>query len=870
MIINNNFLMILILIILLLLIIILLFKIIYCNIETFESTFSLPSSIYKLMMSNYQDITIKSIDSTQSFYNYYSNYEVVETNENDKYYFNIYYSYNVTYNKSFNKYISSLFTINDKNVNNIFKFNRPTNFITIGSGSNILNNYIIIDFINKNGGDTKFKINKIDIAIYNNSVSIDNINFYSSLNTSTIINPSKINLVNIKYLEKNINNVNTYTNIYTYTFTNSNNEGPVLDDLIISFNTPNDVSLFYINIYGLPENDFILMKCIEYKNTPSTRNIASSGDVTTASLNDDDLTDYNNCISNAKNIANDILFSSESLSDIFRKIIANNIPWGIYNGTQITIDTDIKKNSIKYLRDLLNRNCKNAIINDPNNELIFNSNEECLYMGYDEKGSLLNTPIKTNISHLKGTTNISINFPSGSLPKNYTICAITRYTSDSSRNRIITSKNFNPINFILGHWSNKINCMHNNKWITDTNISGNNNWIVSCAKSSGNKNDKDNSKFNSAIFNGKSYGNFNNSGNGYNSQELLDTNNILTVNGYELEKSNFGLSYLIIWDRILTDSELDIVSKNLINTILDSSYQLAISDFTVKNVYDGLSQETSVDNPSYIKNNNCVNTDNYYWINIPNNTKQKIFCILNDNIGNYGSGWMLAMKGLKNSKTFKFNSNYWTTKNTLNALSYPSNIFTDDTTEIKTDIFNYYIFKEILIIYNDPSLLNIDNNNYYLRSYYKLQKNYGVSLADFFANNYVDIIYANNGNKDLTNTDFIKFNNNSVVEKVSMQQFNRIITSVQGINFKNKFFSQQIGFKNYGLNLMFKVAFWNTNPQYARIGAAFNNENNEMLSSDNSCGIGLNYDFASGNNSSRWQSSGPNKSESYPFLLFVR
>jgi len=56
--------------------------------------------------------------------------------------------------------------------------------------------------------------------------------------------------------------------------------------------------------------------------------------------------------------------------------------------------------------------------------------------------------------------------------------------------------------------------------------------------------------------------------------------------------------------------------------------------------------------------------DNYYWITIPNIGDRYIYCIMNDNYA--GGGWMLAMRGVRGSKTFGYNSKYWTTNDTLN------------------------------------------------------------------------------------------------------------------------------------------------------------------------------------------------------------
>lgn len=56
--------------------------------------------------------------------------------------------------------------------------------------------------------------------------------------------------------------------------------------------------------------------------------------------------------------------------------------------------------------------------------------------------------------------------------------------------------------------------------------------------------------------------------------------------------------------------------------------------------------------------------DGYYWIKFKNESRKLIYCIMNE--AYFGGGWMLAMRGVKNSTTFKYDSSYWTSTETLN------------------------------------------------------------------------------------------------------------------------------------------------------------------------------------------------------------
>jgi len=68
--------------------------------------------------------------------------------------------------------------------------------------------------------------------------------------------------------------------------------------------------------------------------------------------------------------------------------------------------------------------------------------------------------------------------------------------------------------------------------------------------------------------------------------------------------------------------------------------------------------------------------DGYYWIRFKNDNRKLIYCIMNE--AYFGGGWMLAMRAVKNSTTFKYDSAYWTNTQTLNdSDSIIKNILTE-------------------------------------------------------------------------------------------------------------------------------------------------------------------------------------------------
>lgn len=878
------------------------------NIENFAVTNNFIKFTYadlngKQLMTNSITVTPKDVDSTLKYYNYYSLFNKIDTA--DSFHFNVYSSFNISNNtqssSDSSNYFSKIFT--NKDLNNPYEFKYSSNIILlnkdIGNGQiAALKTYFVVDFINSDYNDTKFRIMSINIAVDNRTVpNYNNISFYYCSNTSDTVLPETSKLIKLNYIgaptiETKAGNIN----IYRFAFATRDISPPSIDDITINFDTPNyqtvPVKIYYIQIYGLSENTYLrilrqLSNPQMFTDPTSNTVVMESGDVTTIDINLGDLDTDNNNIDNY-GVAN-TQFNSTNLADVFRKIIRNNTPWGIYNGENIIYRSDI--NSV-VLSDLLGRKCRDGIVNNVSKDDIskYIKYVDSSYNGLDINGNQVNITNK-RIKQLMGEKDINIIFPLGSLPNKYTICTITRYTDNSAAGRIVTGKTCcSPVNFLLGHWGNYTNIMYNQGWYSAAPISGaNTNWIVSCAKTTGNYNEKLNDgTYNTILFNGITSGRSNYIGLGIDSNNK-DTDLVLTINGLRTETSKFGLTYVIIWDYILSDAELNLMSKNLINTVIDDSYQLPISDIVIKNAKDGLSIENVANNLQEIKQVTCSNTDGYYYINI-NGIPQKVYCILNDNIGVFKGGWMLAMKGAKYSTTFMYNSPYWTTKNTLNKDTVINNL-SDITTEIKTEVFNYYNFKEVLVIFNDPRFAA----PYYKTSYYRLNnpnliktdKNGNetgvISLADFFANNYNDFYYANVNDKVILNNqnDIINYNQGSAlgIRQINtngdLNSFNiRYLANSSGFNYTNDIFSKQSIAMAFGLNLNFNSWAWNDKHK-VRIGAVYNENNNENFTSiDVSNGVGLNakrYNpgYAAGDLINCCQSSG-GINDALPFLLFVR
>jgi hypothetical protein len=145
-----------------------------------------------------------------------------------------------------------------------------------------------------------------------------------------------------------------------------------------------------------------------------------------------------------------------------------------------------------------------------------------------------------DLDRISGTTSSQMEWPSNSIPGTFTICSMTRYEG-SVRERILTAKS---VNWLHGHWQHSVGVAFYQGWTTGSVRSLGYSqlaWAVMCGRN------KDSSLI---LLNSRS----------------IDTNVhvssqrggvTLTINGgYNGEKSDWGLAYVAIWDRHLSDTEL--------------------------------------------------------------------------------------------------------------------------------------------------------------------------------------------------------------------------------------------------------------------------------------------------------------------------
>ena len=101
-----------------------------------------------------------------------------------------------------------------------------------------------------------------------------------------------------------------------------------------------------------------------------------------------------------------------------------------------------------------------------------------------------------------------------------------------------------------------------------------------------------------------------------------------------------------------------IIDPQLVRTLNNgNNFNVALSSIkTAKVIVEVAKEEPGAFVPDY--------KDSYYWINLPFVGTRYIYCIMDKNY--FGGGWMLAMRSVKDSKTFSYNSDHFKKETTLN------------------------------------------------------------------------------------------------------------------------------------------------------------------------------------------------------------
>jgi len=788
------------LIFMILLILLLIFTIICHNfltvkIELFTNT---PTNEFKYpIITNTGNITNVSLSKGSTLYNLYvASAEQYEQSSVNNYIIGAYSSFNIV---NGNKLLAIL--------------NATGNPVALKPSPKTRNDYIFFEFPEES---ENYTLTKVIITFNNNYLYYANL---FTLSTANLLNSASLTaLLNIPA------NVSTsdYGRKITYTLIN---------------NTKIYSNLCFSTTYKLPSSYTMYIKSIEFYFTTDTADTELNGSDVINMLTDNeneyisfDLPD----LTSAAVVNNVINTDDKRLLYKYIKILKLKIPWAIYDASTINI------NSTNRLRDTLNRSVRDASITGTTHSIMKDPNN--------------------NINYLNGTTATSIQFPNGSFMKDhFTCCIISKYTNPTTnRNTILTDGK----DLMIGHYGGteeivKITRNPQKQWPINA-TSRSTNWIITCIKSKGN--DSETIKSKSLIINENKITditidfaaqydanlginiayNVQNSDRlnelpttmkvkydsdittDINSKNLADYMPKLSINTPQAvnnQYSDFGLAYVIIWDMVLTDNELSIVSKVLNNYIKNPGSYIPSISFSIP-IYDGSTMDRPGKSALDIKQTTNTDIDGLYWIK-PDGaaTAIQVFCIMDSSCN--GGGWMLAMKSAQGSTRFQYNSTDWTQYTTVippnDKFFEMSGIYMDTTQDAKYDIYNTYKVKDCLAIFDSREFYDVNKINFIFTDPSKPQygwrwfetgfnNNNPITLLDFFKNNTRIFKYSTSYTgkpNDAVNTDI----NTQMAGNGTYIPYNDFLTKYidSGNNqikvpYTNKIWSNQREYLSYGFN----------------------------------------------------------------------
>ena len=248
----------------------------------------------------------------------------------------------------------------------------------------------------------------------------------------------------------------------------------------------------------------------------------------------------------------------------------------------------------------------------------------------------------------------------------------------------------------------------------------------------------------------------------------------------------------------------------------------------------GLDSAFPQESAKIIKDLTCTNKDGVYYI-LVNGISTPVHCLMNDCYD--GGGWMMLMKGTTGT-TFQYSSNYWTSKNTLNASD-----LTRNDADAKYDTFNYSTVKDVLAIWPDIPSTGYTNP-------------YGQNGGSIFVSDGWTWM-VNNWNETSRITPLTGFSTTRLPHQNSTSPFQTYgINNPYRYNGFGGWCSRQSG--------SYQHVFYSVgNNANVRWGFLFNNESYELNTCDVFCGIGMgglaNYSAGDYNNGGAWAPVGINR-----------
>ena len=154
------------------------------------------------------------------------------------------------------------------------------------------------------------------------------------------------------------------------------------------------------------------------------------------------------------------------------------------------------------------------------------------------------------VEYIRGTPTTAVRFPNA-LAAEFTVCAVTRYTSSGKKGRILQS---GRENWLQGHWSGISGVAHYGSWATTRNTKQNagatSDWVVMCGQNEGAgrilvDSDANNVRSDAAA------------------KSSWDTDLTINTGAHAGESSDFGIVELLSWSRALNEVEMQVAMKYL-------------------------------------------------------------------------------------------------------------------------------------------------------------------------------------------------------------------------------------------------------------------------------------------------------------------
>ena len=236
------------------------------------------------------------------------------------------------------------------------------------------------------------------------------------------------------------------------------------------------------------------------------------------------------------------------------------------------------------------------------------------------------------ITYISGGTSSSISWPSGSIPTKFTILSLTRYNG-GTRRRILNSE---TNNFYHGHYSGMRGVCDYEKLMTLSSTTGNiDDWLCCIGKNDG-------TIPNNILIDGIGKG-----------------TNIGGIGGKKLyintgtENSDWCLSCVMIWDKILIDNEISVLNS-IINTYLNKggSIKTLFNNINYNQYKIYLNNDVYFNKEIFIKNTNISNV----FISSNDFIRTSNWVINGNNIYNVNSG-SVGINNINPSSSYKLDVN---------------------------------------------------------------------------------------------------------------------------------------------------------------------------------------------------------------------